>query len=706
MASATLLAAPPRGAWLAERLAAEQDRLALWLPVALGAGVLLYFALPAEPGPAWALAPLPPLLLAILLRPMAPLPAWGLALLAAFLAGVPLGAWHAARQAPPLEIPMRAMEVSGTVLSVELLPEGRRVTLGGARLGAEGATLPRTLRIRLRATDPARPAPGDRLTVRALVRPPGPPSHPGGFDFQRAAFFSGHGGSGFAIAPAAVAAGAAEAPPLAGTRAAIEARVMAVLPGGTGAIAAALLTGSQSGIPPPDMTAMRDSGLAHLLSVSGLHIAIVMGLSFGIARFVLAAVPLAAWWLGTKAWAAVAALVVGGAYTVLTGSQVPMVRSFAMAALVTFGLLLGRRALSLRSLAVAATALLLLRPAELLGPSFQMSFAAVLALIAGWEWARPRLTAFRAGGGWWRIGVVWALGLVATSVLAGLATTPFGLHHFGRLQWYGVLANAVAVPLTSALVMPAGMAAAALMPFGLEWWALVPMGWGVDATLLVARTVAGWPGAATGAAPLPGWGLLMVTAGMLWLALWRTGWRLWGVPLVVAGLASPLAARPPDLMVSGDGRLIALRSEAGVAMQRLSGASALTRDAWLRLWVVREAVALPAEGEALGGLAACRPAGCVLRVAPGGPAVLLLRGVPWPGACEAAALVVSAEPLRGRCRGRPAVDRFDVWRDGPHAAWIGGDGVLVLSDRALRGDRPWVPSRPRPRPAEVPAEVE
>ena len=211
---------------------------------------------------------------------------------------------------------------------------------------------------------------------------------------------------------------------------------------------------------------MRDSGLAHLLSVSGLHIAIVMGVSFAVLRFALAAVPPLALRLPGKPVAALGALGVGAFYMLLTGAEVPMQRSFAMAALATLALLTGRRAISMRGLALAAAVVLLLQPAAVLGPSFQMSFAAVMALIAGGEWLRPRLPAPERR--WRRRAAVALFGTVATSILAGAATTPFGLHHFGRLQLYGVVANAVAVPLTSALVMPAGMAAVALMPLGLE----------------------------------------------------------------------------------------------------------------------------------------------------------------------------------------------------------------------------------------------
>ncbi|WP_376090765.1 ComEC/Rec2 family competence protein [Roseomonas sp. CCTCC AB2023176] len=449
-------AAPPLAERLADWTAAEWDRWPLWLPVALGAGVVTYFALRWEPGDAWFALPLAPIL--------ATLPLWRLArpaavlalMLAAAAVGFVTGMAHA-RLAPPVpDLPRTAVVVTGTVSNVELLPEGRRITLEGARW-PDAAPLSRDIRIRLRADDPARPAPGDTLSIRALIRAPSAPSYPGAWDFQRAAYFSGLAGSGFALGAASVTP-ADETPLFAGLRAAIEARVREAIPSAAGAISAALLTGSQSGIPAETMTAMRDSGLAHLLSVSGLHAAIVIGLGYLTARWLLGTVPWIAVRMDGKPAAAVAGLLLGGAYTVLTGTQVPMVRSFAMAALATLALLTGRRVLSPRALALAAGVVLLAAPAALLGPSFQMSFAAVLALIAAAEAMRIPAAALRERGRAGRIALL-ILGTTVTSIVAAAATTPFGLHHFGRLQIYGVAANAVAVPLTSFIVMPAGMLA-------------------------------------------------------------------------------------------------------------------------------------------------------------------------------------------------------------------------------------------------------
>ena len=293
-------------------------------------------------------------------------------------------------------------------------------------------------------------------------------------------------------------------------------------------------------------------------------------------------------------------------------------------------------------------------------------------------------------------------------MLAGIATAPVGVAHFGRLQWYGVAANAVAVPLTSVLVMPAGMLAALLMPLGLEAPALAVMGWGCEAVLVVAREVASWPGAATGARLIPPWGLACFAFGMLWLCLWRLRWRWLGVPLMALGLGSPALHRPPDLLVSGDARLVGFAADGVLWLQRQSGASNLVRDSWLRAHGVADARALPDRGRGRGRrhrlprprLHAARRGGrggrgAAARWSGGTP--LRPRGGDRLGRAGARAL-----------RRRPGGGSFSVWRHGPHAVWLDAAGARVVSDRDWRGARPWVPPPPVPRAREdlPPAAVE
>ena len=705
----TLLAARLRGAAEAA-LARQHGRFGPWLAVALGAGVLLYFQASEEPGGGALWLGLPLALLGFWIARRAPLAGWAVGLVAAGLIGFGVAGWHAARMPPPLDLPRGAVVLTGTVTEVELLPQGRRVTLAAARI-AEDEPLARTLRIRLRADDPARPAPGDTLSLRAMLRLPTAPVVPGAWDFQRAAYFSGLGAHGTALGPVAVLARDEGAPGFAALRIALEARVQAAIPGAAGAVAAALITGSQAAIPAPEIAAMRDSGLAHLLSVSGLHMAIVLTSVFATLRLLVALVPWLALRVPGKAVAALGALAAGAGYMLLTGAQVPMQRCLVMAALVTLGLLAGRRALTVRTLALAAAVVLLVAPAELLGPSFQMSFGAVLALAAGYEALRGRLAGPRLGRGWRRRVALGVIGLMLTSALAAAATAPYGLHHFGRLQIYGIAANAVAVPLTSLVVMPAGMVALLLMPLGLEAPALWVMGQGVEAILATARLVAAWPQAAPALPPIPGPALAIASFGFCWLALWRGRVRLVGLPIMAGALAAGLLSPPPDLLVSADGRLIALRTTEGVFLQEQSGASPFARSVLLRQLGATEARPLPQDGVEAAGAIVCTPAECRFRPRPEAPEAVLLRSAParrgqrFPDppdpalvreACGRAALLVSAEPLRPRCPTGETVDRFTVWRDGAQAIRLRADAAHIVSDRATRGARPWVPPPPMP----------
>jgi competence protein ComEC len=677
-------------------LEAERSRLPLWLPVFMGAGVAAYYGLRFEPavwlGPAAAV-------LAAAAAIRLPRLRWVLAPLAATALGF-AAAQIATARAPPIEadLPYHAVVVTGVVHAVEILPDGRRITIQPAFLDGAAQPLRRSVRVRLRSADDADLQTGDSVSLRAVVRPPAPPSYPGAWDLQRDAFYGGLGASGYAIGPVERTA---QAQPLGfmrlvqRLRETIASRVSAVIPGAAGAVSVTLLTGASMAIPPADHAAFRDSGLAHLLAVAGLHIGIVMGFALVLTRFAFALSEHASLFWPTKKLAALAALAVGGGYMVLTGMHVPIMRSFAMACLFTLAVLADRLAVSVRGLAVAATVLMLLVPWEVPDVSFQMSFSAVLALIAGYEALRPWLR--RLHGTSWRHRFTSHLAALAlTSALAGSASAPYGAYHFGHVQVYFVLANMVAVPLTAFWVMPAGLIGLMLMPLHLEALALVPMGWGAEAILWVARATSSLPAATFAVPHMPVWGLCVFSLGLAWLGLWRTRLRLFGVAIMAAGLASPLWDHPPDLLVSGDGRLIALRTPQGAFLQAAKGASKFTRDAWAQYWAAGSFVPM-ADDPA--GVIRCRVDACLLLPFADRPGALLARGASHPAGCGQVSVIVSGEPARGLCpRPWPAlVDRFTVWRSGSAAIWLDPDGARVLTDRAERGDRPWVPPPPKPR---------
>jgi competence protein ComEC len=685
---------------------AERGRFMPWLAVFMGTGVLGYFALRVEP-PLWlgASVVVPLVCASLLLRKHHILRAAVIAL-AATAIGFTSGQFATVRAPLPAVLPTHATIVAGTVRSVEALPVGRRVTLEAIQLDG-GAPLRRWLRLRLRNNDPQEIAAGDTMTVRALVRPPASPAYPGAWDMQRDAWFSGWGGSGYALGPIERTAEAVPGGPsllVQRLREVIARHISAVVPGPAGAISITLMTGITSGIPPPDHDAFRASGLAHLLAVAGLHIGIVMGWALAFARLAFAATEYGSLHWPTKKLAALAALAVGGCYMVLTGMHLPIVRSFAMACLYTAAVLAGRRAFSLRGLALAGVVLMLLEPQEVPNVSFQMSFSAVLALIAGYEVMRPVLHSVRGNGSWPRRAGLELAALALTSALAGTASAPFGAYHFGVIQIYFVVANMVAVPLAAFWAMPAGLIGLMLMPFGLDWLAFVPMGWGVQAILLVARTVAAWPAATIDVPHMPVWGLLITAFGIAWLGLWRSRLRLAGVPVIVLGLLTPLLVRPPDILISEDARLIAIRIAGTVYLQRQGGASAFTRDAWLQYWAARSPVVLPINGDAADGEVACRKESCLLHPIDHAKGVLLVRGAAHPDGCGEVSIIVSAEPARGLCpHPWPAlVDRFTVWRYGATAVWLTGDHATLLTDRTWRGTRPWVPPPPTPHAHDAP----
>ena len=685
------LAAPSRPAWLDGWLAAERGRFAPWLAVWMGAGGLGYFAVRTEPaGYVGGCAVLVTAVCLAALRHASLLRALPLCALAAAI-GFSAAQLSTGRALPIEALPTRAVVITGTVRGVELLPEGRRITLDDVRPGADAPPLARAIRVRLRPADRTSFEAGDVLRLRALLRPPPPPAYPGAWDLQRDAFFAGLGGSGQALGPADLVVHATPSGPARwwqGVRDRVARRVMQDIEGPAGAIAATLLTGSTASIPADDRAAFRDSGLAHLLAVAGLHMGLVMGLVMGVVRLGLASWERAALGWPIKAIAAGAALAAGFGYMMLVGAHVPVVRSFAMAALVTLAILSGRRALSLRGLALAAAAILLITPSAVNGVSFQMSFSAVAALIAGYEIARPYLARLRGEGGWRRWLLVHVTMLALTSLLAGSASAPFAAYHFGHVQVYSILANVVAVPITAMIVMPCGLLVLLLMPFGLDHVAAAPMGWGIEAVLWIARATSALPSATVALPHVPVWALGVISVGLAWACLWRTRLRLLGIAPVVAGLLAGWWVPAPDILVSADARLI----EIGGFVQAKPGATPFVRDAWAT-YLAR--ASLPALPEGVGQGIDCTPQSC--RIDRQGSTALLVRAEGSRPDCAGVSVVVAAEPLRGACPASvPSVDRFSVWRDGAHAIWLTESGAEIVSDRAYRGERPWVAPAPAP----------
>ncbi|WP_156382137.1 MULTISPECIES: ComEC/Rec2 family competence protein [unclassified Aureimonas] len=430
---------------------------------------------------------------------------------------------------------------------------------------------------------------GGRFEGLVRLRAPSGPAYPGAYDFAFAPYFQGRGANGFALGPPEpVEASTIEATlgeRLVRLRLAMSDRIRAVIGGGAGAVASALITGERSGIPDDINDWLRATGLSHVLSISGLHMALVAGFAMVLVRGLLAAIPSVALTWPTKKIAAVAALLVATAYLVISGSDVATDRSYVMLSIMLAAILVDRPALTLRNVAIAAIVVMLTTPHAVVTASFQMSFSATAALV-GVYGAFSRHRAQSSGGRRERHAaiaiLVFLLGLAASSTIAGLATAPYAAYHFQRIAPYGVIANLIAVPIFSFWIMPLALIAALAMPFGLDAPFLILIGWALDLVFAMAEVLASHlPDAPSGR--LTTTGLLVVTAALLLACLSASRLRWGAAPLAALGLILlPERGAPPDLLVYEDGRELALIDAAGDLQPLRRRPNDFVFDQWFR----------------------------------------------------------------------------------------------------------------------------
>lgn len=689
-------------AWLAAQPARQAERRALWAPVAFGVGAAVYFTLPGEPVAGVAVA-----LLALAAGLFGASRDWrlgrgaaiGLGLAAFAVAGFAGAKLRTEQVRAPIAPPGGAVRtIEGHVLDVASPGrKGGRLLIAPVRIeGLAPEATPIRVRITLRDPD-GLPAPGEPVRLRAILNAPPPPASPGAYDFARDAFFEGIGGVGFALAMPQAAD--LPDPPwrlelamrVNALRWALARRIVAGLGPETGGLAAAMVTGHEAFVPREQVEDMRDAGLAHIISISGLHMAIVGGFAFAAVRLGIAAWPWAALRISGKKVAAVAGLAAVMGYLLISGAPPPAQRA-AITAAVAFGAILAdRRAISLHALAVAALAILAFQPEAVTEPGFQMSFAATTALVALAEaWPRPvkeintpwpiRLA---QGAG------VWIAASVGASLVAGLATGPFAMQHFNRVSTYGLAANLAVAPISSFLMMPALALGAALTPFGLGEAPLAAAGLGIGAMTKIAALAAAQPGATLLVASAPDWTLPAAFLGVLWLCLWRGPLRWVGLPFALAVALCPRAERP-DAWVASDGAAVAVRRGEAAVLLRPD-----VKRFGAEFWAQRRGLAVPPDG--LGARNAdfqCERWACAPRAgAPRIAAVWSRRPVTAErlGAlCGLAEVViVRGEADRRACRGALLLTASDFARGGAAELYRAAGGWRVVWAQDLRGRRPW-----------------
>lgn len=631
--------------WLAVETAA--GRLMPWLPIAFGLGIAIYFAAEREPALWAALGLVGVTAAAAWLARRRPVAFPLLLGAAAAAAGFAASTVKSARVAHPVLMHVASnVEIAGWVMMREERERSDRIVVHVHRI--DGGRLDEAPdRVRVSVRKGAAPPVGSFVAFKARLNPPQPPLRPGGYDFARDLWFQGIGASGFVLGavkfqdpPAPASAWLAYAALVQGVRDAIDRRIRAAVSGDAGSIASALITGKRDAISAPVNDAMYTSSLAHVLSISGYHMAIVAGVMFLVVRGLLALIPTFATRYPIKKWAAAAALAAAALYLALSGAEVATQRAFIMTAVVLGGVLVDRAALTLRTLAIAALVVLVIAPQSVVHPSFQMSFAATLALVAAYERGLPLMKAqVRSSLGarlalW---GVSQAAGLIFASLVAGLATTLYAAYHFHRLAPYGVIANLIAMPIVSVLVMPAGLAALAVMPFGFDGFLWRLMGQGIEWMIAVATTVASLPGAvgrigAFGTGPL-----LLGTAGLALLCLLRTRLRWSGVAVLVIAVVLAVRTPLPDVLATESAEAVGVRDAAGRLAIIRFGADAFAA----REWLAAEADARAPGDASLREGTRCDEVGCVARTADGAAIALARSAEAFADDCVKAAVIVT-----------------------------------------------------------------
>jgi competence protein ComEC len=680
-------------------------RLIPWLPIGFGTGIVLYFAADREPS-LWAVSAAALAAIAVAIAARRRLLPLAIALaFASVMCGFAVATIKSASIAHPILRYATTAEVKGFVEVREEREKSDRIVIRATQV--EGRRLdapPRRVRVTVRKG--TAPAVGEFVAFRARLLPPLGPLRPGGYDFARDMFFQNIGASGYVFGRIKV-----EKPPIAGgfslryqtvidgIRELVDDRIRVNLAGDRGSIASALITGKRDAISAPVNDAMYVSSLAHVLSISGYHMAVVAGVVFFVFRAALALFPGFATKRPIKKWAAMAAFAAATFYLLLSGAEVATQRSYIMIAIVLLGVMFDRPALTFRTLAVAAFAVLLLAPQAVIHPSFQMSFAATLALVAGYQLTLPWRPA--ADSSLTQRAALWGareiVGLALASLVAGLATTPYAAFHFHRMAPYGVLANLLAMPVVSAWVMPMGILGVVALPFGFDapFWRL--MGAGLDWMIAVAQWVANLPGAVGHIAAFGVGPLLLSSAGLLLLCLLRTRLRWSGAALVMLASIWAAITPQPDVYIAGDGQTAAVRGTDGRLSVLRSG-----RDTFaIKEWLAADADARTVTDKTLASGTVCDDIGCVAQLYDGHLVAMPLAIDAFAEDCARAAVVVSARSVPSReCPGL-LFDR-DVLRDrGAVSLRIRGGRIEISQARPPGYQRPW--AEPIKRAATKPA---
>ncbi len=582
---------------LKEYFFAERDRWFAWIPVLFGLGIGMYFLLPSEPSKWLTLAIIETMIVSAYLGRHKPEFLFGLTITAVIVLGfadIQLKSIYLSKNEFVSE--EEKLYLKGRITDTDYNYRGNPRFILEDMENYDGETVSGRYKL-TGISQKDEVILGSCVELIASISPLPVPVMPGGYQMNRKLFFEGIRAVGFVpsrIIPIDCVTETSLSLRLKmfvkNLRDNIVQKINAVLPADEAGIASAIVAGDKSGISQQIIQNYRDSGLAHFLSISGLHMSMIAGIMFFLVRLIISFIPPLVRKYNSKKIAAIFAIFISFIYLFISGAGIPTQRAFIMTFIVLLGVLFDRRAISMRMIAMAGLAVLIFSPQALISASFQMSFAAVVVLIAFYEKYASPLARFMNGGGHknlflpvriFRVLVVYILGLIISDLVASLATLPFAVYHFNRIAIYTTLANSLSGPVIGFVIMPFVLLALILMPLGLEYLPLKIVGWGIGYVNEITSYTASLPHAGYQVVSMPFWGLLLITLGGLWLCLWERKWRCWGIPFVIIGSLSVFTVRVPDVMVDANAEVFAVKNKAGEISILPSRGNNFIKNVWL-----------------------------------------------------------------------------------------------------------------------------
>ncbi|OJX14006.1 MAG: hypothetical protein BGO77_01415 [Caedibacter sp. 37-49] len=688
-----------------QKLLEERSQWILWGPVGIGTGILLYFGLLYEPiwwvgimGMAFSCL----FLLFLRILKVEHFGGWFLVVVSLTIS---LGFTAAQFRTYSLKTylfnyPSHVQTIQGEIKKIEQMPKGlrltlRKVTLSSIRLKHPLECIRITFKGKL-SYGQDNLVPGQKVQFKGVLLPPNAPIAPGAYDFRKKAFFEQISAVGYGVtAPTILEASLSQDQGfknelftwITKVRHLLTWHLKTTISGSAGAIAAALITGDRAGISEELREHFANSGLAHILAISGLHLSIVAGLAFLILRKGLSFIPAFVLRYSIKKWAAAFAIALTFFYLVLCDFAIPAQRAFLMTGIILLAVITDRTALTMRNVALAGMLILLLLPESIISPSFQMSFAAVIALVSGYEILRKPLENWRTNcRNWWQTLLLYLFGITFSTILATIATTPYIVYTFNRFTLHSLPANILCIPLLSFILMPTLIVYLILSLFSSGAYLAIGLQKVIGFMIKIASTISSWPGSMLLVPSISPYILVILTLSFLWIALWKTRWRGWGgVGILLAFILSNFE-RKPDIFIASDKNLICFLDEKGKGWVNSLQAGRFARETWLKMVALQEAQKIVEDGEDQPDGITVTP--LMYQVVKDGKRVTIYRSVQKVQPIAKSDLTIFPYVMQASANAK-VLTGYDLKMKGGHFIWLTQKGIKVRTVRDGVGTRPW-----------------